>query len=241
MFLIGIRVRPSSTVSWTGMSRIMLMSLPAVEPVVGAKLANDAGETCSAASWTSEAVSAPAHSAAAASAGDAPEGLSVDMVLSEPAFSRAGEQLIDLERVLAVRGSVVAGEHRNAGDLGLDRLVQVELDEVARLQREQLLDRRRRLRELGDELDLGGLDLLRHQLHPALVGRGRAAVHRRVEDVADRLERRVGNAEVDRPSGVADLERERRRDDDLGRLRDVRELRLHPRAPVIELERIDAV
>src|SRR4051812_1263269 len=196
MFLIGIRVLPSSTVSWTGMSRIMLMSLPAVEPVVGAKLANAAGATWSAASCTSEAVSAgePASAppAAASSAGRAPVGLSVDIVLSEPAFSRAGEQLIDLERVLPVRGSVVAVEHRHAGDLGLDRLVQVELDEVAGLQREQLLDGRGRLRELGDELDFGRLDLLRHQVHPAVVGRVRGAVHRRVEDVADRLEGRVG-------------------------------------------------
>src|SRR5436190_9417284 len=190
MFLIGIRVLPSSTVSWTGMSRIMLMSLPAVDPVVGAKFANDAGDTWSAASWISDAVSArPAasHSAAAGSAGMAPVG-SVDIVFSEPAVARAGEQLIDLERVLAVRGSVVAVEHRHAGDLGLDRVVQVELDEVAGLEREQLLDGRRRLRELGDELDLGGLDPLRHQVHPAVVGRVRGAVHRRVEDVSNRLE-----------------------------------------------------
>src|SRR5215204_3374659 len=107
MFLIGIRVLPSSTVSWTGMSRIMLMSLPAVEPVVGAKLANDAGDTCSAAAWISVAgsarPSAAAHSAAAAS-GSAPGFWSLVMVFSEPAFARAGEQLIDLERVPPVRG-----------------------------------------------------------------------------------------------------------------------------------------
>jgi hypothetical protein len=76
MFLIEIRVRPSSTVSWTGMSRIMLMSLPAVDPVVGANVANDAGETCSAAAWTSVAgsvrPSAAAQSAAAGSSGSAP-------------------------------------------------------------------------------------------------------------------------------------------------------------------------
>src|SRR3954447_3898761 len=103
MFLIGIRVRPSSTVSWTGMSRIMLMSLPAVEPPVGAKVANDAGETCSAAVWISDAVSArpsaAAQSAAAGSFGTVPGVLSLDMVFSEPAFARAGEQLIDLERI----------------------------------------------------------------------------------------------------------------------------------------------
>src|SRR2546430_5467384 len=123
------------------MSRIMLSSLPAVEPVVGAKLANDAGDTWSAASWISDAVSArPAasHSAAAGSAGMAPGG-SVDIVFSEPAFARAGEQLIDLERVLSVRGSVVAVEHPHPSDLCLDRPGQVELDEIARLEREQLL------------------------------------------------------------------------------------------------------
>src|SRR6516162_9777966 len=99
MFLIEVRVRPS----WTGMSRIMLMSLPAVDPVVGANVANDAGETCSAAAWTSVAgsmrPSAAAQSAAAGSSGSAPGFWSLDIGFSEPAFARAGEQLIDLERV----------------------------------------------------------------------------------------------------------------------------------------------
>ena len=43
----------------------------------------------------------------------------------------SGEQLIDFQGVLAVRGSVVAIEHRHAGDLGLDRLLQVELEAMA--------------------------------------------------------------------------------------------------------------
>ena len=45
---MGMRVRPSSTVSWTGMSRIMLMSLPAAPPRPGAspeKFVNAAGAT----------------------------------------------------------------------------------------------------------------------------------------------------------------------------------------------------
>src|ERR1035438_3782403 len=119
MFLIGIRVRPSSTVSWTGMSRIMLMSLPAVEPVVGANVANEAGETWSAAACSSEAVSlrpsTAAQSAAAASAGAAPCVLSVAIRFSEPAVFRSGQQLIDLQCVLAVRGAVMAVEHRHTG------------------------------------------------------------------------------------------------------------------------------
>ena len=43
----------------------------------------------------------------------------------------------------------MALDHRHAVHLGLDRRVQVELDEVARLERQQLLDRRRRGGELG--------------------------------------------------------------------------------------------
>src|SRR6185295_2169020 len=69
MFLIGIRVRPSSTVSCTGMSRIMLMSLPAIAPPgVGWKLVNDAGDTWSAGPCSSEAVSLRASTAAQSAA-----------------------------------------------------------------------------------------------------------------------------------------------------------------------------
>src|SRR6187549_1158829 len=68
MFLIGIRARPSSTVSCTGMSRIMLMSLPAIAPGVGWKLVNDAGETCSAGPCSSVAVSLRASTAAQSAA-----------------------------------------------------------------------------------------------------------------------------------------------------------------------------
>ena len=45
---------------------------------------------------------------------------------------------------------------------------------------------------------------------------------------------------MDRPARLADLERERGRDDDLRRLGDVGELRLHLRAHVVELELVDA-
>jgi len=45
--LIGMRVRPNSTVSCTGMSRIMLMSLLGMLPGVGEKLVKLAGATCS--------------------------------------------------------------------------------------------------------------------------------------------------------------------------------------------------
>src|SRR5580765_2851001 len=211
MCLIGMRVRPSSTVSCTGMSRIMLMSLPAVLAPVGAKFWNDAGETWSAAACSSEAVSglasasAAAHSAAIASASSAGAALfsSADMAFPQPTRVGVGQQLIDFERVLAVRGAVMAVEHRHADHLGLDGLVQVEFDEIADLERQQLLDRGRRLRELGDQLDAGRLDLLLHQVDPALVGLGRVALDRRIQHVADRLERRVRDAEVDRAAGVA--------------------------------------
>ena len=43
-------------------------------------------------------------------------------------------------------------------------------------------------------------------------------------------------ANIAQPSEIADLERERGRDDDLRRLGDVGELRLHLRAQVVELE-----
>src|SRR5689334_10961063 len=175
MCLIGMRVRPSSTLSCTGMSRIMLMSLPAPPPApaFGAKLAKAAGASACIGTLPPSAAllsaSAAAHSAAIASSAGA-AALFSDMRLSQPARAGAGQQLVHLDRVLAARGAVVAGEHRHAVDLGLDRGVQVQLDEVARLQGEELLDRRRCAREFGHQLDLGRLDLLLEQIHPAPIG-----------------------------------------------------------------------
>src|SRR5687767_13553745 len=156
MCLIGMRVRPSSTVSCTGMSRIMLMSLPAAVLPVGVKFWNDAGATCSAWVCTSVAVlvagvasaRAAAHSAAIRSSSLMPSvgraALSGGILGSQPAQVRAGQQLIDLQRVAPVGGAVVAFEDRHPGHLGLDAGLQVQLDEVARLERQQLLDGRRR-------------------------------------------------------------------------------------------------
>src|SRR5688572_11844760 len=172
MCLMGILVRPSSTVSCTGMSRIMLMSLPAPVScgVAALKLANDAGATCSTAVEADSAgllsASAAAHSAAMRSSSDCAALLSGDILFSQPALLGAGQQLVDLEGVLAVAGAVVAVEHGHAVHLGLDVRVQVELDEVAGLEAEQLLHRGRRSGQLGHQLHLGGLDLLLEQVDP---------------------------------------------------------------------------
>src|SRR5947207_11447246 len=162
MCLIGIRVRPSSTVSCTGMSRIMLMSLPAVGLAPDEKFVNAAGATVSVVCTSvadaagEDSASAAAHSAAILSSslispllGRA--ALSGGILGSQPAQVGAGQQLIDLQRVLAVGGAVVAIEDGHAGHLGLDAGLQVELDEVARLEREQLLDGGRRRGELGHD------------------------------------------------------------------------------------------
>ena len=142
---------------------------------------------------------------------------------------------------LPAAGAVVALEHRHADHLGVDVLVEVELDEVARLEGEQLLDGGVGVRQLGHQLHLGGLDLVLQQVDPAAIGLVGVALHGRVQDVADRLQRRVGDAEVDGAAGVADLQRERGRDDDLAGRGDVGELRLHLRALVVQLQRVDAV
>src|SRR6218665_4021051 len=137
MCLIGMRVRPSSTVSCTGMSRIMLMSLPAAADTLFEKFVKATGATCSVA-WTSDAgspfdsASAAAHSAAISSSALGAAEFS-DMVFSQPAHRRAGQHLIDLQRVLAVGGAVGAIEDRHADDLGLDVRQQVQLDEIAGL------------------------------------------------------------------------------------------------------------
>mmetsp|Transcript_48327 Transcript_48327/g.117598 ORF Transcript_48327/g.117598 Transcript_48327/m.117598 type:complete len:428 (+) Transcript_48327:250-1533(+) len=250
MFLIGMRVRPSSTVNWTGMSRIMLMSPAGPPAVVGLKLAKLGVDTCSGAtSATTSPVlagagaasaSAAAHSAAIASCSSwlGESGL---MFGSQPALLRAGQHLVDLEGVAAVGRAVMAVEDRHAVHLGLDHRLQVELDEITFLERQQLLDGGRCGAQLGDDFDLGGLDLRLQQVDPAPVGFGGIADRRRVQHVADRLQRRVGDAEVDGAAGLADFERERGRHDDLAGRRDGGELRLHLRALVLQLQRVDAL
>src|SRR5262245_29663710 len=184
MCLIGMRVRPSSTVSCTGMSRIMLMSLPAVPGAPpAAKLANGAGESAGAASAPPSAGLASAIAAAHSSAilswlSPGAAALSADMALSQPTALRVGQQLIDLDRVVAAGGAVVAVEHRHAVDLGLDDRIDVELDEVAGLQRQQVLDGGVGLRQLGHQRHLGRLDLGLQPRHQAADGLGRGALDR---------------------------------------------------------------
>ena len=110
------------------------MSLPAAgapdTPL--AKLAKGAGATCSTA-VVATAVSATA-AAQSAAAGSSMFVVSADMmVCSQPALVGAGNQSIDLDRVAVVGGAVVAVEHGHAVDLGPDRRVEVEFDEVAGL------------------------------------------------------------------------------------------------------------
>src|SRR5687768_4099299 len=119
MCLIGILVRPNSTVSCTGMSRIMLMSLPApagLPPLPLPKLANCAGDSLVAStpppSVALVSASAAAHSSAILSGLSAPAGsaFSADIGFSQPSALRIGKQSIDLDGVAATGGAVVAVE-----------------------------------------------------------------------------------------------------------------------------------
>src|SRR5262245_6695058 len=115
MCLIGMRVRPSSTVSCTGMSRIMLMSFTAPGTPAALKSVNATGLELVAA-MPSRAVfgsaagvdsaSAAAHSAAIASSSDGAAAASLpssaDIAFSQPAHGGAGQQLIDLQRIPTV-------------------------------------------------------------------------------------------------------------------------------------------
>src|SRR6218665_3159497 len=214
MWLMGMRVRPSSTVSWTGMSRIMLMSFvaafaPADEKSVNATGAAGGEPTSEATSGLASARAA-AHSAAMSSSAEL---VVSDILVSEPAHVRAGQHAIDLQRVLAVGSPVMAFENGHPDHLRLDAGAEVELDEVTGLEGEQLLHGGRRVRQFGHHLHLGGLDLLLHQVDPAAVRLVAVALDRGVQDVADGFQRRVRNAEVDGAGGGADLEREARGQD----------------------------
>src|SRR5690606_5249945 len=172
-YLIGTRVRPSSTESWTGMSITMLMSpamaavLPAPPPwapAAGAPTASKAGAlsacgvawACSSRAWAQSSIICASS-------------CSVDIAISQPVEVCAAQAALDAQGVLAVVGAELALEKGNPVDVGLDQGLAVQLDEVAGLHGQQLLDGDVGLGQLGHHGHLGGLDLVAEQLDPAPV------------------------------------------------------------------------
>src|SRR3990167_389110 len=241
MYLIGTLVRPSSTVSCTGMSSTIWMScigLPwaatgwAWLSKAGALSAAPEGAlACSSRAW---AQSSAMLSWVMVSV------VSVDIGISQPGQIGSAQIALDTQGVLAFVCAVLAFEERHTVHMGPDRREAVEFEEVAHLHRQQLLHRGIGLSQFGHHGHLGRLDLVAQQLDPAAVDFDRVALHAGVQDIADRFQRGVGNADVQRARDVTDLQREAGGDHDLARGGDGGELGLHFRALVRQLQRVHA-
>src|SRR3990167_8716677 len=135
MYLIGTRVRPSSTESWTGMSSTIWMScigLALAEPpeVTGAVADSNTGAPSSL-TLTVAACSSRAWAQSSVTASFMVFGVSVDIGLSQPVHINAAQVALDAQRVFAFVGAVLAFENGHAVHMGLDRGTAVELDEIA--------------------------------------------------------------------------------------------------------------
>src|SRR6476469_5464252 len=164
MWRIGIFVRPSSTVSWTGMSRIRSRSLvgaPAAVPAASV-LKIGAGRTS-------------AGGLAAAAAGAVHSGSAVLVGPSSRAASHVGilvgaQHALDAQGVAAVEDPVLALHHRHVVDLAEDGVRNVDRQDVAGLEVDQVLEAQACRAEPCDEVDLGRLHLLRERTDPAAIG-----------------------------------------------------------------------
>src|SRR6218665_1625992 len=139
-------------------------------------------------------------SSAALSAGapwPAPGGpSSVDIFFSQPAWVCIAQAFLDADGVSAIVGSVLAFKNRHPADRRPNARLALEFDEVAGLERQQLLDRGIGTGQFRHQDHFCGLNLARQHAHPAAVDLDRVALRRRVQHVADRLQRRVRHAHM---------------------------------------------
>src|SRR5690554_1864820 len=241
-------VRPSSTVSCTGMSRIMSKSfidparaLPAPKSsnrwLAGLAWYGDSPSSAAAASSSATrcaSASGPA-SAAACSAMAAAQSSSViavssvwlsAMVLSGFRGGVAfvlflGDETLHPDCVMPVLRAEAATDHGNPVDFHRQAFRHVEGNDVADPQVDDVAQGHLRAAELRRRRHVGRLQLVRQQLDPAVVLGQVIALHGRGQDGADAPDHRVRLADVHLGLRAADLEREGRRDDDLRRRGDV--------------------
>src|SRR5690606_14774847 len=146
MYLMGTRVRPSSTESCTGMSSTIWMSCtgaPAAPPPGGVVR----GEALLSKEGALSACSVEACSSRACAQSSLTESsfmvsvLSVDIGISKPGRIGSAPIAVHAQGVLAFVSAVLALDDGYPVDMGLDRRVAIELDEVADLHGQQLLHR----------------------------------------------------------------------------------------------------
>src|SRR5574343_87973 len=246
-FLMVILVRPSSTVIWTGMSRIMSSSfrmplLPLTDPKEGKMLAGWAA--AAPLSATTCSAMAAAQSSSLIWSSPAVFSVSSDIFFSQGRFNGlnvrlCGDETFYLERVLTVLLAVRTFDERYLVDHRMNALGNLQGNDIPHFQFEDLPQTELRRSQIRDDFYLRTLQLPAQGADPALVGRDLVTLHRAVEQVADRLHHRVREADVHVCRGAAEFEGEGGRDDNFSRCGDVCELRVHLGADVLEADVVD--
>src|SRR5471032_3337352 len=171
---MAILVRPSSTVIWTGMSRIMSMSLrvevgstfdsgwntPAVVAVTsGLSFCSASALAQSAIASSSSVLTAPAASCGSPASASA-SGFAFRSLIST-ILHRVGcaDHFLDPQRVLTIENSVAALHHRHAVDFRGDVLGDVDRQNIAFAHVQDLFERDRHLREVGGQFHFRSLHL----------------------------------------------------------------------------------
>src|SRR5690606_21442846 len=195
-FLIAILVRPSSTVSWTGMSRMKSISLgvsPLLLPLPKSWKGAAATGCVSAAGG---ALSAAACSAIAAPQSSIEVSLSA-IFISLPGFLAAtGQQFLYTQRILATHRAIAAFHDGDAIHLCFHQRWHGDGNDIAHFHFQYVAQGHLGRAQRRHQLYLGALDLLAHQPHPALVHFQGFALQRTGQDVAYRFDHRVRRADM---------------------------------------------
>src|SRR3989344_5066420 len=247
MYLMGTLVRPSSTDNWTGMSSTMLMSLtvPSPPPEKGRTGSPDNGPPCSPSPGLSSVrFCSSSASAQPANGSSAPTSLlssSVDIFFSQPAHVGIAQAFFDTNGVLGIVRSVLALKNGDPTNRCANAGFSVQLDEIARLHGQQLLHGGVGACQFGHQGHFGCLDFPGEHADPAAIHFNGVALGGRIQHVTDRLQRRVGHADVDGARKVPDFQLKRRGYDDFAGGGNVGKLRLHLRPLVLQLQRVNAL
>jgi len=117
-------------------------------------------------------------------------------------------QVLHLEGILPVGFFVTAVRHRDPVHLGGHDIGQRQRNHVTDLEFHDLAQGKVGGGEIGDQIDPGILDLPGHALQPSHVGLGAVGGESVVEDVAQRLDHGIRQADDDVAAASPDVDRE---------------------------------
>ena len=141
---------------------------------------------------------------------------------------------------VAIGATETGFENRHIVDVGVDALGLLDGQHIAHGKFGQCAQRGGDAGKVGVQLDIGGAHFLAQALAPATVTLGAGFLQRAREQLAVRLDHRVGQADLEVAAVIADLQMEAGAHHDLvGRAGDIGELDLHFAAQIVGFHGVD--